>query len=272
MLIMISVHFNKKIFWKKLLSVGICLIFILFSTPLFADKASPLKIVYTDAKPLLFSGSKGTTHGILYDIITYALNKSIQVDVEWVNLPWQRCQSYVSKGIADAIITVPTPERLKYAKTHPTSFYTRTFNIFTYPDHPRMEQIKRIKTLRNIKEGNFSIITYAGDGWSNNNVRPLGIKILEATNPSDTWKMLHRKRGDLIIEPLERSFAPLKELGLSDKIVRMDTPIASTSLHLLINKESEHVYLLQEFDAVIKQMYDDGTMQHIMDDYSSFGK
>ncbi len=124
---------------------------------------------------------------------------SINVEIKWESYPWARCQNYVRTGKADAIMTVRTDERSEYTVTHPTPFYQRHLQLFTYKNNPRKTVIDQVKHRRH-KRGNLSVVTYVGNGWNKNNVQSLGVMTHETSNPDNVWSMLAYKRGDIVIE------------------------------------------------------------------------
>lgn len=75
---------------------------------------APMHFVYYDNyKPRSWL-SDGKMRGILIDIINEAAHKRSGIDIIQEGFPWKRAQLMVQNGMADAFITLPTPERSAY--------------------------------------------------------------------------------------------------------------------------------------------------------------
>ncbi|CCO23413.1 substrate-binding periplasmic protein [Maridesulfovibrio hydrothermalis] len=250
----------------------LCSLLILLScaSPLSADQK--ITIAYPDFWPFFTKNSNGTVEGCFHDIIDAALTKRMGIAVKWQEFPWKRCQHYVRNGKIDAMITVPTRERLSYTKTHAHPFYEKSMNIFTYAGHPKLEKIKKIKNIDEIYNEGLTVITYAGNGWNDKNIRAHGIPTQETHLREGVWNMLAFQRGDIVIEWPCCAWPDIAKLGLTDKIVQADIAFNSMPFHLLINKNSSFAGLLGKFDAVILEMKEDGTIERIMKNYRTNAK
>lgn len=191
----------------------------------------------------------------------------MQIPTKWTLLPWKRCQVYVSSGKFDAMITVPTKERLAYALTHKTPFYLKKMVLFTYSGHPRMEEIRKVKSLDDIREHGFSVVTYSGNGWHKKNVASRKIETLEVSQVHLVWKMLAARRADLVIEWPVGAYAGMDKTGVREKIVETPVNVSAMKFHLMISKKSKFTRILPEFDRIIHKMREDGTMQRIVSAY-----
>ena len=75
-----------------------------------------------DATPYIFASSAGRPEGIFHDITVNAFTR-MQVPLQYNVYPWKRAQLLVQSKKADALITIPTPKRLRYLVSEPgTSF------------------------------------------------------------------------------------------------------------------------------------------------------
>jgi polar amino acid transport system substrate-binding protein len=187
--------------------------------------------------------------------------------VVWAVYPWTRCQENLKIGTDDAIITVPTLERAAYTVTHKDPFYQKPLHLFTYIDHPRIAEIKKIRKIDDLREGGFSVITYSGNGWHRENIQPLGIKTYETSYLENQWKMLAEKRGDTVIEWPPGAWPDIKRVGVPDRLVDTGVTISSMPFHLLIRKTSHHAGILADFNETIKRMKTDGTIRMILSRY-----
>ena len=227
-----------------------------------------MTIVYPDYWPFFSRAGNGTMQGIFYEIITKAIQQNSEIEIKWEEYPWKRCQQYVKHGKADAMITVPTKRRLEYSITHPSPFYNKTMNIFTYAAHPKMDIINSIKNIEELAASDLTVITYAGNGWNDKHIRSKGIPIHEGHLRTGIWGMLAYKRGDIIIEWPDGAWPDIEKLALSDKIIQTNVVLESMPFHLLISKKSPYANLLKNFDQTIYEMRKDKTLQKIIDKYS----
>lgn len=232
-----------------------------------ADEKAILQLVYPTFPPFHWRDADGIMHGIFYEIITEALEHRLGQPLSWTPYPWARCQENVKSGIADALLTVPTEERKIYTVSHKTPFFEKPLHLFTYATHPRFNEIKRIKTLADIKELNLSVITYSGNGWHNFQVRRLRIPTHETSYLESVWKMLEQHRGDLVIEWPVGAKPDITRLGFEETIVDSGVEIGKMPFFLLIRKNSNFTYLLDRFDEIIADMTRDGTLAAIIKKY-----
>lgn len=235
--------------------------------PLGGTKAraqEPLRIAYTEFAPFHSRPAGKPLQGIFHAIITEALEKRMGVPLKWSAYPWKRCQESVRAGSDDALLTVPTPERLTYTASHPKPFYQKRMHIFTQANHPGMKLLKGLKTLEEIKRNDLSTITYGGNSWHNTHVASLGIVTFETSPVDNVWRMLAAGRGDLVIEWPHGAWPAIRRLGLEHKLVDTGVSMAAMPFHLLIRKGSAHLAVLASFDTVIEAMRGDGTMTAIL--------
>jgi len=250
----------------RIIKLAWVLIYLLFLPPCSYGQA-PLRIAYLQFPPFHWIDGNGEMKGFFYDIMTEALDKRMGVATVWTPYPWARCQENVKTGKDDALLTVPTRDRLVYTVTHPHPFYQKTLSLFTYRDHPRLAEIEKIKSLAGIRKGHFSVVTYSGNGWHKRHVQSLGIKTYESPYLDNVWKMLALKRGDLVLEWPRSAKQDLSRLELETQIVDTHIILARTPFHLLIRKDSPRAGILDEFEKTIAGMMADGTMAAILKRY-----
>jgi polar amino acid transport system substrate-binding protein len=226
-----------------------------------------LRIAYSDFPPFHWIKENGEMDGLFYEIITEALEKRMGLTVVWTAYPWIRCQENLKTGEDDAVMTVPTAERAAYTVTHKDAFYQKALNLFTYIDHPRMADIKKIREIADLKNGAYSVITYSGNGWHEENVKSSGIKTYETSYLENVWKMLAEKRGDTVIEWPPGAWPDIMRAGVSDKIVDTSITISTMPFHLLIRNTYQRLDILDDFNETIRQMKEDGTINLILSRY-----
>ena len=232
-----------------------------------APARASLRIAYPEFPPFHWRDDQGRMSGLFHEIITEAVEKRMGIPVTWEALPWARCQACVRDGSADALLTVPTPERAGYAQASSEPFYIKRMNVFTRAGHPRLQEIQGMARLEEIRAAGFTVVTYNENGWSKAHVEPLGITVHTASTLQSVWRMLEAGRADLVIEWPSAAWPELRALGLESAVVQTDVVVASMSFHLLVGRKSPHAGILPGFDRAIRAMQEDGAMARILGKY-----
>ncbi|AMK11094.1 substrate-binding periplasmic protein [Pseudodesulfovibrio indicus] len=263
--------------WKVVLKPGIrgrllaslCLALVLMlGLPLAADAGSglPLRVAYPDYWPFFSRNEDGIMQGFFYDIVSEALNR-MGIGSEWRDYPWSRCQALVQSGEADAMVTVPTAERLVYTATHADPFYLKKLKVFTYAGNPRLDEIRRIKSIDDIFDLGLTVVTYHGNGWNDKYIRSRGIKTYESPRIKNIWLMLANQRGDIAIEWPMAAWPLIDEGGVSKAIVETDVSLEAMPFHLLVSRRSPYAARMDEFNEFIKKMQAEGRIDRIISKY-----
>lgn len=251
---------------SKRISIFLIFLFTLsFQAPVCATE--PLRIAYPTFAPFHYVNEEGKLSGFFYEIITEAVQNRLGIALKWQTCPWARCQQNVKNNLADALLTVPTRQRSIYTQTHVRPFYRKSICLFTYKGHPRRKVIEQLRTISDIKKEGFSVITYSQNGWHKKHVASLGIISHETSQLDTVWQMLAGKRGDIVMEWPGSALSDIKRLNLQDRVIYTGVELAAMEFHLLIRKGSPYTALLTQFDTVIQQMVDDGTMEAILTRY-----
>lgn len=153
-------------------------------------------------------------------------------------LPWLRAQEYVEKGLADALIAVASPPRLAYAKAPDVPVFSLYFTLYAHRDHPRLEEIRAIRSLQDILALDLTVVTNRGNGWHEQNVEALGIPTVLVNNDSAILRFLAARRADLVIDTPLNMAQRLREMGLTDQIVSTGVHMDETQLFFLLGKKS----------------------------------
>jgi polar amino acid transport system substrate-binding protein len=228
--------------------------------------AEPLRVAYPDYWPFFTRTEEGYMTGFFYEIVSEALGR-MGISARWRAYPWSRCQALVKDGEADAMITVPTAERLVYAATHKDPFYLKRLKIFTTVDHPKLAEIKNIHTIDDIYRMGLVVVTYHGNGWNDKYIRSRGIKTYESPLLKNVWLMLANHRGDIAIEWPLAAWPLIEEGGVAKRIVETDVSLEAMPFHLLINRDCPCAARLPEFNEIIKQMRAEGRIKAITAKY-----
>lgn len=242
---------------------------VFFAVPcVFASTAeSVLRVAYVDFPPFHSRDENGHLRGLLYDIVTEAVQKRLGVPLVWEPGPWARCQERVERGQADAMITVPTAERARYTVTHKTPLYLKTHVLFTYAGHPRLERILALGGIEDIRAAGFRVITYVGNGWSRTHLAGAGVEVLEAPSRDAVWRMLAARRGDLVAECPVAACMTLRGLVPEGAVVQTPVVLETLPFHLLVGKNSPLASFLPQLSDILRAMHADGSMERILSSY-----
>ncbi len=219
-----------------------------------------------DATPYIFADSAKNPQGIFYDIIDNVCNR-LKIPLQYDVYPWKRAQLLVQSKQADALITIPTPERLQYLVPSHEPVFVMKYKIFTQQDNPNIDKIRSITSLSDLK--GFKIIDYIGDGWAEKHLAEYGVEW--SPNLTSACKMLAAYRGDIFLQDEVMVWYAIKNIkqreGTSnqnyDHIIAIDAPVSKVSFHLLVRKDSPYLQFLPKFDAAIRAMHQDGDFDQI---------
>ncbi len=259
---------SRTIFgWAGKWLSGLCLALVLLApcTPA-SSAAEPMLIAYPDYWPFFTRTSDGYMTGFFYEIVSEALGR-MGVSAKWQAYPWSRCQALVRSGEADAMITVPTAERLVYSVTHDDPFYMKRLKIFTITGHPKLAEIRKIRTIDDIYRMGLVVVTYHGNGWNDKYIRSRGIKTYESPLIKNVWLMLANHRGDIAIEWPMAAWPLIEEGGVANRIVETDVSLEAMPFHLLVNRDCGCASRMAEFNETIKQMRAEGRIEAILTKY-----
>ncbi|MBG0777852.1 MAG: transporter substrate-binding domain-containing protein [Desulfovibrionaceae bacterium] len=248
---------------RALRLVALAALFVILATSVPLSAGNVLRVAYPEFWPFYSRNEEGVMVGLFPDILCEALSRRLHVPVRWQAYPWARCQSNLRNGVSDAIVTVPTAERLAYAVTHPTPLYIKSRHIFTYAGHPDMEAIKALRTAGDIRAANLTVITYLGNGWTAEHIAARGVRVEETTTLESVWGMLARRRGDIVIECPDGAWSDIRAAGAQDKVVDTGVVLGAVPFHLMIRKDSPFAAMLPQFDEVIAAMHREGVIRRI---------
>lgn len=233
--------------------------------PAAADGA--LRIAYTDFPPFHSQDEQGRMSGLLYDIVTEAVQKRLGIPLAWEPCPWARCQERVERGQADALLTVPTPERARYTVTHDVPLYRKERALFTYAGHPRMDQLLALGGVEDIRRAGFTVITYVGNGWVREHLSKAGVRVIETADLGSIWPMLAARRADLAVEWPPAAWDAMQGRVPEGQVVQTPVVLDAVPFHLLVGKGSPLVGFLPQLSLILASMHADGSMERILSAY-----
>jgi len=226
----------------------------------------PVRWAFTSYRPANYVEGTGYA-GFFYDIVIEAVEKRLGLPVEIGVFPWTRCQRLVELGQYDMLVTIPTEERLRYVSATDEPIWVKRRILYTYADHPDIAAIDALKGLDDIRDAGYTVVTYTGNGWIAGTVEPAGIPVLYASTVESMYRMLAAGRADLMIEERTIAEESIREEGVGAEVVATDGYGEESGFHILIAKASPHHAVLDELNAVLRDMTVDGTLAAILESY-----
>lgn len=237
--------------------------FVLVGTA--SSQEETLRFVYFDQFEPFSWQENENMRGIFIDVIDEAIANRLNISVIHEGYPWRRAQIMVQDGHADGMCTIITPERLTYTLGTTTPIITANFKIFTSSNHPRLAQLQQVKTLQNLM--GFTLVDVFGSGWAEQNLKDMDIFFVASYQ--QVFKLLESGRFDAAIRNDWQTQNMVKKLGFEGKIISLPQPMTSEAQQysILIGKKSPFAAQIEQLNAVLKQMEQDGTLQMIYNKY-----
>lgn len=258
----------------KILHILAALLFVIPAIPQRAQGAPPT-VTYAVGPPSipvyeLEPGSESGWKGLFIEIVEEIFAKELGFRVVIEQYPWKRAQQNVKEGIADVTVSVPTVERLEYALKSDQPIYQMHLNIYTYAGHPKLAEIRKIKTVQDIKELKLQPVTNLGNGWHKENIEDAGVTTFYVPDDENLVQFLALKRADIMIDaPLFMNHL-IKRHNLESKIVKTDVLFGPINFHLLVSRNSRHAHLMPMIDEAIARLAQKGRLEQMASKYSHF--
>ena len=233
---------------------------IWFPTLLWATE--PLRVVYYDRYYPRSWMENGKMRGILIDIIDEAAVRRLGIPVIHSGYPWKRAQIMVEQQKADAFVTLPTKERLAYTLASKVPVIEFSLRIITRNNHPRLEAMKPITRLEELK--GYKIVDYMGDGWAEKHLKEMDVEWLPKID--SIFPFLVVGRADLAVAS-QRTLHVMQKMGYDSRLIVLPNKLSSVSFHLCIGTHSPYQKRLPDFDRVFKEMLRQGIIQQIENAY-----
>ena len=232
------------------------LLFLLL--PTLATATEPMQFVYYDSYRPRSWAENGKMHGMLVDIVDEAIGKRLGIPVSHSGYPWKRAQLKVKEGSADAFVTMPTDERRTYTDIGKEPVITFGLRIITQKDHPRMAEMEAITSVKELNS--FTVADYLGNAWAKRNLKGENVKWLPEIEK--IFPFIVGGRADLVIAS-KRTVYEMELLGYDKTLTVLPNNLSSVSFHICVGKNSPYKDRLNDFDRVIKEMHEDGTIDRI---------
>lgn len=224
-----------------------------------------IRFAMTDSPPLATvapdaaSGMKGLYPDILDEILTKRMG------LQWTGtfVPWKRAQQEVQTGAADIFITVSSEERKVYAIPSRRPVFEEYLHVYTYKDHPKILEIRKIKTADDIQRLGLIPVTNIGNNWHQENIDSHGIKTWYVPAEESLAKFLAAKRADIMIETPLTMDPKIDSLGLAQQVEKTPARFGPISFYLLVGKKSPLSSSMRTLDQAVEQFIRDGTRERL---------
>jgi len=232
-------------------------------SPAAQDRGDLALVYFYDYPPLSWSEEPGQISGIFVDLLQHALHTRMGLSLQHKGLPWARAQKMVRQGDADALCTIPTPERREYCRVSEEAVLMGSMKMVVKKgsDHlRRLGLVRHVDDLEGMRLG-----SYIGSGWAKKQLAGLDVHWTRTLEQTLRMLLLGRIQVTIEMEPVVNYM--IHQLGYGKQLVVLDPPLDRVSFHLLIGKHSEFVGVLPRFDQIMRDMKADGTAERILASY-----
>lgn len=245
-------------------SIVTTIMFVCLSLSAHALPEGPLQIVYFhDFQPFSWEDEDKQMQGILIDVLTESITNRMGISTTHKGYPWARAQNYVKTGQSDAFATLATPERRTYTEVSDQPVIIITGRPFLHTLSPDFDKLNQVSSISGLKQ--FKHIQYVGNGWAKQHLKGMDVRWVPTL--SDTLKILASGSSHVFISSSQVVNFNIKQLGYQDKIIEVPNDIHQSPFKLCIGKKSPYVFILKEFNSILKQMKNDGTLEKIYNKY-----
>lgn len=206
---------------------------------------------------------KGRPEGI-YPVLLTAIFERMSVDVEIIALPWKRALLMGKNGHVGIGGIYQTAERLKVFD-YSIPLYTECVMLFV-----RKQYDFTVTDLTDLKGKTIGGLLGWSYGDALDQARKKGqLLVDEVQNDEANFKKLISGRLDGVLALDLSGKLIIRQEGYQDQIVVVDKPVAVNDTHLVFAKKSSKNHLLQQFNAALKSMREDGTYEQVIQHYLS---
>lgn len=206
----------------------------------------------------------GQIKGIAVDIVKEGFermgyNTNIQL------LPWSRALEMVQNGEADGIFTAyKTPEREAFSDYSNEILMPQIVSLFVNADSEIMFD-GDLSQLSNYKIGIVRGVSY-GEKFDAL-VKEKKLTIEEADTGEANMDKLMNKRFDILISNKYGALAILKQKGKLEAVKELEPQVQNVPSYIAFSKARNLSKMRDEFDIVLAEMIQDGTVDRYIEDY-----
>ncbi len=227
----------------------------------YATMENPPFVIADNSQP------SGVT-GLYADILNDVISKRMGLSWNCVLLPWKRAQTEVQSGTADLIITVPTEERLIYSIPSDQPVFETYLHVYTYKGHPKLQEIRRIKSVEDIRRLGLVPVTNLGNNWHRENIDSAGVPTHYAPADDNIARILAAKRADIMIDLPFTMDPMIKSLGLSRQIEMTPARFGPIRFHILVSRKSSFTQSMDALNLAIDRFIQEGTRDRLIEKWA----
>lgn len=234
------------------------LAFLVCSFSLAPGNAAQLKVAVNSDWPPFSHGTGKTAQGILPDLMKEIVTNKMGIDVVNVGYPWARTQRMVETGQLDAMITVPTAGRLKYANSSEELVYTVEMRSVAKRGSAAEKKLLESPAAESLQS--FRYCDIRGNGWGKRFTEKYQITPLIASKVSSCLRMVSKNRVDVTLQSSAVAMLEIAAAKLDKELAVLPTVYGKMEFTLLLSKKSGLGRgFLKRFDETVKSMKADGS-------------
>jgi len=214
-------------------------------------------------------GLENKPSGLFAELVDILFTRELGMEVEQLRLPWKRAQSAVEVGDADFMVTISTPARDEYAYTTIIPLHRMFLHLYTYADHPKADQIVRIRTAEDIRRLGLTLAANLGDSWYEANIAEAGIRTHYISNDGNIAKFVAAKRADGMLGAVLATDKVVEDLGLQSRLTLTNVRFGPLDFHVLISRKSELMKRAEDINAALLRMWKSGVFERLTKKYGA---
>lgn len=222
-------------------------------------KPPVVTMVYADYKPYSWK-QDGVAQGLEIDILQEVLGKRMGLPLQHQILPWERAQQHVETGLADAFVATPSARRNGIAEASREAVTSWDVALYWRKGDPQMQKVSQLSDLKGLRIGSLR-----GNNWVQSNFQGMQVHYVGSMESLPTMLLLNRI--DVIPDNPLVMRALLKQGHFQDRIEEQSLPTLSKPMYLFVGLQSPLRARLGEFDSILRQMKQDGSLQKIYAKY-----
>ena len=252
-----------------ILTQGLLSLLATLSLNTAASEPAVIRYVALESPPMTMVDANSPTgiKGLYADTLEDILGKRLKRQWTGTLLPWKRAQAEVQSGTADILITIPTAERRTYALISTQPVYEESLYVYTFKDHPKIEEIRKIKTAEDILRLGLTPVTNLGNNWHRENIDAFGVKTHYVPADENLAKFLAAKRADIMIDKPSSMNRLIENLKLTQQIEMTPARFGPIKFHILVSQKSPLAASMPSLNQAIEQFVKDGTRERLAAKY-----
>lgn len=219
-----------------------------------------MHFVYSSHYPPYSYLKNGKTTGLKVDLINHLFEQQLNVRVSHEFFPWNRAQALIEGGQYDAMVAIPTPDRLRFTIASQQALYTTEIRKFVRSNDHRLDHIEHLSDLKPFKIG-----THLGNSWARIKLEGLNVEFI--SEPIALPRMLLANRFDVVILDSLAMQHLIRDQHFQKDIRELPHSVEKADIHIMIEKRSPFLPLLPFIDNEIKQMKQNGILNQYLNYY-----